>query len=189
MVPSGPRRLHSREIVMSNTRVAPYRSAEDRAWDALYRSVNDPSTAAEVVELFDADPDVRKAHLALYLRCRQTVRAMELRRMRIERVAAFLQMAFFFVIARPFVGMIRLFRGGTDVAIEMMPKGQRLVSGSNKKSEPAGRRARKLKDNPEVAQVVQELQSAAPVPATSAGAALPVDDQAFATVSKAKADL
>lgn len=173
---------------MSNTRVAPYRSAEDRAWDALYRSVNDPSTATEVVELFDADPDVRKAHLALYLRCRQTVRAMELRRMRIERVATFLQVAFFFVITTPCVGLIRLFRDGSDVAVELMPKPQRQVSVSSRKSEPAARRARKLKDNPEVAQVVQELQSAAPVPATSAGAALPPDDQAFATVFKAKAD-
>ncbi len=174
---------------MSNTRVAPYRSAEDRAWDALYRSVNDPSTAAEVVELFDADPDVRKAHLALYLRCRQTVRAMELRRMRIERVAAFLQMAFFFVIARPFVGMIRLFRGGTDVAIEMMPKGQRQVSGSNKKSEPAVRRVKKLNSKPAVAPADQELNALTPAPASASASSLPPNgDQDFATVFNAKAD-
>ena len=173
---------------MSNTRVAPYRSAEDRAWDALYRSENDPSTAAEVVELFDADPDVRKAHLALYLRCRQTVRAMEVQRIRIERVAAFLQRAFSFVITTPCVGMIRLFRDGSDVAVELMPQAQPRVSGPSKKSEPAARRMRKLKDNPEVARVVQELQSAARVPPTSTDAALPVDDQAFATVLKAKTD-
>jgi hypothetical protein len=113
---------------------------------------------------------------------------MELRRMRIERVAAFLQMAFFFVITRPCVGMIRLFRDRSDVAVELMPQAQPRVSGPSKKSEPAARRMRKLKDNPEVAQVVQELQSAARVQATSTDAALPVDDHAFATVLKAKAD-
>lgn len=174
---------------MSNTRVAPYRSAEDRAWDALYRSVNDPSTAAEVVEIFDADPDVRKSHLALYLRCRQTVRAMEQRRMRIERVAAFLQIAFLFVIARPFVGLIRLFRGGTDVAIEMMPKGRRQVSGSNKNLEPAARRVKKLNSKTPVAPADQELKAFTPAPASASASSLPPNgDQAFATVFRAKAD-
>jgi hypothetical protein len=141
-----------------------------------------------VVELFDADPDVRKAHLALYLRCRQTVRAMEVRRIRIERVAAFLQRAFSFVITTPFVGVIRLFRNGSDVAVELMPQVERQALGAAKKSEPAARRMRKLKDNPEVARVVQKLQSAARVPPASTDAALPVDDQAFATVLKAKTD-
>ncbi len=174
---------------MSNTRVAPYRSAEDRAWDALYRSVNDPSTAAEVVELFDADPDVRKAHLALYLRCRQTVRAMELRRMRIERVATFLQVAFFFVITRPFVGMIRLFRDGSDVAVELMPQAQSRVSGPSKKSEPAARRARKLNATTAADRSVQELNAFTPAPASASASSVPPNGaQAFATVVKAKAD-
>lgn len=172
---------------MSNTRVAPHLSAEDRAWDALYRSVNDPSTAAEVVELFDADPDVRKAHLALYLRCRQTVRAIELRRMRIERVAAFLQMAFFFVITTPVVGMIRLFRGGTDVAIELMPKPQGQVSGPSRKSEPAAKRVRNLKRK-SATTPSQELNAVTPAPASASASSFPPNgDQAFAGVRKANA--
>ena len=174
---------------MSNTRVAPYRSAEDRAWDALYRSVNDPSTAAEVVELFDADPDVRNAHLALYLRCRQTVRAMELRRMRIERVAAFLQRAFAFVITTPCVGMIRLFRDGSDVAVELMPKVERQALGAAKKSEPAARRVKKLNSNTAAEVAARELNAFTPAPASASASSVPPNGaQAFATVFKAKAD-
>lgn len=168
---------------MSNTRVAPCRSAEDRAWDDLYRSVKDPTTATEVVELFDADLDVRKSHLALYLRCRQTVRAVELRRIRIERVAAFLHV----VIKTPFVAMLRLFRGGTDVAIEMMPKVEGRAPGSARKSEPAARRVKKL--SVKAAPAVQELSARTPAPAI-ASANSPGENgaQAFATVFKAKAD-
>ncbi|MBK7238013.1 MAG: hypothetical protein IPI02_21265 [Sterolibacteriaceae bacterium] len=56
------------------------RTSEEHAWDTLYRTKHDPTAATEVVEYLDSEPEVRKAHLGLYLCCRQTVRAHEARR-------------------------------------------------------------------------------------------------------------
>jgi hypothetical protein len=62
---------------------------EDRAWCHLYRSARDPAVAAEVVQHLRNDPEAARCHLALYLFCRQTLRARKeriARRQRIGRV-------------------------------------------------------------------------------------------------------
>jgi len=52
--------------------------AEDRAWRRLYRDAADPVIAAELVR--HLDDDARRLHLALYLRCRRTLRKQAARR-------------------------------------------------------------------------------------------------------------
>jgi len=60
---------------------------EDRAWCHLYRSARDPAVAAEVVQHLRNDPDAARCHLALYLCCRQTLRAHRERIARRQRIA------------------------------------------------------------------------------------------------------
>lgn len=119
----------------------PMRTAEDFAWEALYCSAHDSATAAEVVEFLAADVEVRRTHLALYLLCRQSVREAEARRIRTQRIAAVLRRLVDLVIAAPLAAIGRLLRGGTDVAIAMMPKADSATSSSRRKA-AAPRRTR-----------------------------------------------
>lgn len=59
--------------------------AEDRAWRRLYRDAGDPVIAAEIVR--HLDEDARRIHLALYLRCRRTLRKNATRRIGWTRIA------------------------------------------------------------------------------------------------------
>ena len=59
--------------------------AEDRAWRRLYRDAGDPVVAAEIVR--NLDEDARRIHLALYLRCRRTLRKNATRRIGWTRIA------------------------------------------------------------------------------------------------------
>lgn len=61
---------------------------EDHAWSHLYRRADDPAVAAQVVQYLRTDAEATRRHLALYLRCRQTLRTHKsrmARRQRIER--------------------------------------------------------------------------------------------------------
>jgi hypothetical protein len=59
-------------------------AAEDRAWRRLYRSAGNPVAASEMLEHLQSDDDATRIHLALVLRCRETLRRQALRRARIE---------------------------------------------------------------------------------------------------------
>lgn len=59
-------------------------AAEDRAWRRLYRSAGDPVAASEMLEHLQSDDEATRIHLALVLRCRETLRRQAMRRARIE---------------------------------------------------------------------------------------------------------
>lgn len=150
------------------------RTAEDFAWEALYRSARDSATAAEVIEFLAADVEARRAHLALYLCCRQSVREAEARRIRIQRIAALLRRLIHVVIAAPVAVIGRIVRGGTDVAIEMMPKADPETSGSRRKAAPTPRRTRQLAKTSEPAHTVHAFSSAGTGPrSTGNGSEVP----------------
>ncbi len=134
------------------------RTAEDFAWEALYRSAHDSATAAEVVEFLAADAEVRRTHLALYLCCRQTVREAEARRIRIQRIAALLRRLIDVVIAAPLAVIGRIVRGGADVAIEIVPKADPATSSSRRKA-AAPRRTRQPAKTAESAHTVHAFPS------------------------------
>lgn len=124
-------------------------SSEEMAWEALYRSANDPASAAEVVQYFDSDNQLQKSHLALYLRCRQTVRLEEARRYRAERTAVLIRWVVLFGLLIPFRALAGLFKRGQDVALELPP----ALSAATARKEPAAKRVRKLvRASPEFAQ-------------------------------------
>lgn len=61
---------------------------EERAWVSFYRRARrDAGVANEVLTQLEADPDSKRAHLALYLCCRHTVRNHRVRQQRNRRVA------------------------------------------------------------------------------------------------------
>lgn len=138
----------------------PMRTAEDFAWEALYRSAHDSATAAEVVAFLAADVEARRTHLALYLRCRQTVRVAKVRRIRIRRIAALLRRLVQVVIAAPLAAFGRVLRGGSDVAIERMPQAGSTTSGSRRKAAATPRRTRQLAKTSELARTVHAFPPA-----------------------------
>ena len=61
---------------------------EERTWVSFYRRARrDAGVANEVLTQLEADPDSKRAHLALYLCCRQTLRRHKARQQRNRRAA------------------------------------------------------------------------------------------------------
>ena len=173
-------------VIPSQHKARQARTSEEHAWDTLYRTKHDPTAATEVVEYLDSEPEVRKSHLGLYLCCRQTVRAHEARRVRTQRIAAFLQLALHLVLVVPLRVVIRALRGSGDVAVELMPQVPAPAT-VLPKSEPATRRIRKLVKRGEFAQAKQAFPKPAGVSdaATSATPEVPPDGkgaEAFSTI-------
>ncbi|WP_418319681.1 hypothetical protein [Piscinibacter sakaiensis] len=61
---------------------------EERTWVSFYRRARrDAGVANEVLTQLEAEPDSKRAHLALYLCCRQTLRHHKARQQRNRRAA------------------------------------------------------------------------------------------------------
>lgn len=163
-------------------------SPEELAWEALYRSANDPARASEVVDYFEMDPQLQKAHLALYLRCRQTVRVAEIRQYRTERAAAVVRWVLLCGFVMPMRALMEAFRRGRDVALEIPP----ALPATAAKKEPAAKRVRKLvRASPEIARAHAGFAgSQAPTPSATPGVEPVVVDglgaEAFSEVRPAR---
>ena len=80
----------------SASRPKPRRSAigteEEKAWVSFYRRASkDPAIAAEVLAQLDADPEMKREHLALYLCCRESLRVQQARDARNQRIGQFVR--------------------------------------------------------------------------------------------------
>ena len=95
---------------------------EDRAWCHLYRSARDPAVAAEVVQHLRNDPEATRCHLALYLCCRQTLRAQKDRIARRQHVGRVLRRFLGALVATPAAIVRRLLSNDEDRSIEMIPQ-------------------------------------------------------------------
>jgi len=73
----------------------PYRASvaleEERVWVDFYRRVDNPAIAAEVIQHLDADADQKRAHPALYLRCKESLRKKKARQGRTKRIRRFVR--------------------------------------------------------------------------------------------------
>ena len=94
---------------------------EEKAWIAFYRRVNDPAIAAELIQYFDADPDLKRAHPALYLRCKQALRNHKERQARAKRIGQFVSMLLATAVLQPLSALRRMLRTGSDIAVECLP--------------------------------------------------------------------
>ena len=82
---------------------------EEQAWVSFYRrSRHDAGVASEILSQLEADPDSRRVHLALYLRCRQTLRQHKARQQRNKRAAQLVRRSVVWLI-EGLVGMARTF--------------------------------------------------------------------------------
>ena len=116
---------------------------EDRAWFHLYRRAGEHAVAAEVVQHLDSDVEAKRTHLALYLRCRETLRKQKVSQARRQRIGSFVRQMMGLAFIGPFrvLDVISRYCGG--VALEMLPE---------KRREPAVTRMHQLKDDPKFAQ-------------------------------------
>jgi hypothetical protein len=133
---------------------------EERAWVGFYRRVrSDASVATEVMAQLDADPEMKRRHLALYLSCKQSLRTHKARQQRDKRIGQFVR----WLCHCMFVAPIRALQRGGQLAVECLPDTPR---------EPAVPKVRKLASETEfaAAQSVFQQQAASPTVAATAPA-------------------
>lgn len=96
---------------------------EERAWIGFYHRVGcDPAIAAEVMAQLEADADMKRAHLALYLCCKESLRMHKARQARHKRIGQFVRSLAQAIFVRPVLGLRTRLRQGGDVAIECLPE-------------------------------------------------------------------
>ena len=109
---------------------------EERAWVGFYRRVGrDAAIAAEVMAQLEADVDMKRTHLALYLCCKESLRVHKARQARDKRIGQFVRGLGQALVVRPMLGLrMRLGHGG-DLAVECLP---------DTRKEPALQQVRRL---------------------------------------------
>ena len=113
---------------------------EERAWVSFYRRVgHDATLATEVLAQLEADPDMKRTHLALVLCCKESLRGHKARQARNKRIGQFVRWLCHGLFATP----MRVLRRSADIAVECLPETGR---------EPALRQVRRLTREPEFAQ-------------------------------------
>ncbi|MCG2583869.1 hypothetical protein [Massilia sp. TS11] len=73
---------------------------EDKVWVGFYRSIEDAAIASDLVQYFDANPEMRHRRPGLYIKAKQSMRSSWERRANAKRVAHAIQAAAF-VMLRP----------------------------------------------------------------------------------------
>ena len=117
---------------------------EDRAWVSFYRRAGHNVTiATEVLAQLDADPERKRAHLALYLRCKESLRMHKARQARNKRIGQFVRWWCHGLFVKPAQALGRSLRRGGDLAVECLPETVK---------EPAMPQVRQLTREPEFAQ-------------------------------------
>jgi len=121
---------------------------EERAWVDFYRRVGrEPAIATEVLAQLDNDPEMKRAHLALYLRCRQSLRTQQLRQARHQRIGQFVRWLCHGLFVAPVQALHRAWTFGGDLAAECLPERIPVPV------EPAPRPHRKVASRPKVTAV------------------------------------
>lgn len=127
---------------------------EERAWISFYRRVGNPDIAMEVMHQLESDPEMKRLHLALYLRCKESLRAQKSRQARNKRIDQFVRMASTALFVAPIIAMKKLLRQSGDIAVECLP----VV-----RKEPAVPQVKNLVRDVEFAQAQSEFDSQAAV--------------------------
>ncbi len=127
---------------------------EEKAWIGFYKRVgNDLALATEVLAQLDSDPEIKRSHLALYLCCRESLRAHKARQARNQRIGQFVRSLCNGLAARLFVqwpqALRRNLHRGGDIAVACLPEIGK---------EPAKARARELIQEPAFAKAQAEFR-------------------------------
>ena len=128
---------------------------EERAWVTFYWRVDhDATIATEVLNQLEADPEMKRTHLALYLCCKESLRSHKARQARNKRIGQFVR----WLCNGLFTAPARLLRRGGDMALERLPKTAR---------EPAANQVRRLTREPEFARAQASFDPQTAVPAVA----------------------
>ena len=127
---------------------------EERAWVGFYKRVGrDPAIAAEVMAQLEADVDMKRTHLALYLCCKESLRVHKARQARDKRIGQFVRGLGQALVVRPMLGLrMRLGHGG-DLAVECLP---------DTRKEPALQQVRRLGRDAEFAAAQASFEQRSP---------------------------
>jgi hypothetical protein len=139
---------------------------EEKAWISFYRRVGNPAIATEVMHQLESDPEMKRTHLALYLRCKETLRTQKARQARNKRIGQFVRMLCGVLLVAPVIALRRWLRQSGELAVACLPEVRK---------EPAVRQVRGLAQETEFAQAQSafDRQAAAPAPLqTNAGSAV-----------------
>lgn len=142
---------------------------EERAWVSFYRRVRaDVAIATEVLAQLEADLESKRAHLALYLCCKESLRMHKLRNARNKRIGLFVRWLCHGAFIVPMQGLRRGLRLSSDIAVECLPE---------LRKEPAVPQVRRLASDPAFATAAagffQPDAASAVAPATAETSALP----------------
>lgn len=89
---------------------------EEMVWSQFYRTVGDPTVAAELIAHMEQDEEARRVHSGLYLRCRQSLRRAKERQARARSVGKALRFLLFGVFGWPFAVLARCWRFTADAS-------------------------------------------------------------------------
>jgi hypothetical protein len=96
---------------------------EERAWVSFYaRAPHDSAVAAEVLAQLEADPELKRDRLALYLCCKESVQTHKVRTERNRRIGHAVRLVFRVLFARPVLALGRAFKHSGSLAIECLPE-------------------------------------------------------------------
>ena len=96
---------------------------EERAWISFYRRAGqDAALAAEVLAELDADVELKRMHLALYLSCRESLRTHALREARNARIGSMVRRTLHTVCVAAPRSMVRKLKHGGDIAAACLPE-------------------------------------------------------------------
>ena len=129
---------------------------EERAWVTFYRRVgHDVTIASEVLAQFESDPEMKRAHLALYMCCKESLRMHKARQARNKRIGQFVHWFCHGLFVVPAQALRRALHLGGDIAVECLPETVK---------EPAAPQVRKLTREPEFAQAASGFSPQATPP-------------------------
>lgn len=138
---------------------------EERTWVTFYRRVgHDVALAGEVLSQLEADPEMKRDHLALYLCCKESLRNHKGRLARNKRVGQFVRWLCHGLFVTPALALRRALHRGGDLAVECLPTATR---------EPAVPQVRRFPRQAEFAQAssdFDELIASGSAPNGAAGA-------------------
>jgi hypothetical protein len=147
-------------------RVRPKRTCieieEARAWVGFYRRVScDPAVATEVMAQLEAVPEMKRAHLALYLCCKESLRTHKATQARNKRIGQFVRWLAHGLVIAPAQAMHRAFHQGRDIAVECLP-----TIDSKAGKEPGVPQVRRLRQEAEFAQAQASFDAQAGAPSS-----------------------
>ena len=109
---------------------------EERVWVGFYRRVGNPAIAAEVIRHLDADADQRRAHPALYLRCKESLRKKKARQARRKRIRSFMRRILGGLLRHPESNLRSQPRHSARIVVEGLSESMREPAQQAMKSRP-----------------------------------------------------